>query len=340
MSSSSGGDCGSGRGISSISMGGNRSGSTSSSVGWMGDGDGGSGTNARTPTTPRQTSKRDSGYQTDFSPATFTPSHLAGGTHFTFDPQDSPLGSPAPRSQGSPLGLSSPLGSSAPSPLPRASLALSPGWQPRRVLPNVDSDDEGDDDAFVSDNVTVGATSQYLAGSSLMSSAEHEGSALTLTPRGHLSATDLGDQTDGLAEGRLAAVRLRGESGEGRRSVARGASPWRHRRLRGVRRLQEDSDDDSCGDNEKEEEGVARTDYHHAPLSLVRLPGGERIRPLLARTIATQTPHLHCQLIDQILACPQGFPQCARGEHESVECQTLLHFNIRSVLIVVCVLGP
>ena len=158
-----------------------------------------------------------------------------------------------------------------------------------------------------------------------MSSAEHGGSALTLTPGGHLSATDLGDQTDGLAEGRLAALRLRGESGEGRRSVARGASPWRHSGLRGVRRLPEDSDDDSCGDNEKWEEGVARTDYHHAPLSLVRLPGGERIRPLLARTIATQTPHLHCQLIDQILACPQDFPQCARGEHESVECQMLRH---------------
>ena len=303
------------------SMGGNRSGSTSSSVGWMEEG--GSGT-VKTPTTPRQPSKRDSGYHTDYSPATFTSPQSHPATHFTFDPQDTLLSATSeegsPLRQGSPLGVGSPLGSSSAPLLPRSSLTLSPGWQPQRVLPSVDSDDEDNDDAFVSDNVTDGATSHRPGSVMTHASSVGQHGALTLTPRGQLSATDL-DEPDGLVGDRLAALRLGGgETSEGRRrNVARSGFSPRHSRLRGVRRVVEDSDGDSCNDEKEEEEGegVARTDYHHASLSLVRLPGGERIRPLLARTIATQTPHLHCQLIDQILACPQDFPQCARGEHET-----------------------
>ncbi|XP_076441623.1 uncharacterized protein LOC143280813 [Babylonia areolata] len=303
-------------------MGGNRSGSSSSSVGWMGEGGEGSSsssssttttttttattTGVKTPTTPRQPSNRDSGYHTDFS---FSPASFSSHVHFTFDTttfpdthcgslagslqQDSSYLSQGSHHQGS-SSLVEPgsptMGSTTPSSLPpRTFLAIGPCWQPRRVLPDVDSDDEGDDDAFVSDDVMIGATS-HLPGLHTIPSREAQQGSHASTSSDRRQSSDGSDDRRG------------GADDERRRS--RNWSP-RTVAFRGIRSLE--VDDDTC------EEGVSCTDYHHAPLSLLTLPGGERIRPLMARTIATQTPHLHCQLIDQILDCPQEIVQIARG---------------------------
>nr|KAG5693938.1 hypothetical protein BaRGS_008207 [Batillaria attramentaria] len=200
-------------------------------------------------------------------------------------------------------------------PLPRGS--LSPGWQPQRVLPEV-SDDDDDDDAFVSESVML------AAGRSAWQSRQGRVSRAGTGARLGHGLTSADDTTDGKGDNRgvtrLGHVSEETEDRDDSLGDESACSPRRRRdhlssslsRDDVVRRRVTDGD----GGDEKSEEGdedVATTDYHHAPLSWMSLPSGDRIRPLIARTIATQTPHLHCQLIDQILDCPQGVPGCARG---------------------------
>ncbi|XP_070181746.1 uncharacterized protein [Littorina saxatilis] len=273
-------------------MGRVRSDSTSGSVGWMVEG---GHSSAKTPTTPRQPSKRDSGYHTDCSPAPFSTL-----SHFTFDtPETLP-------EQGTLQGTSFPV--------PRPSLPLSyAGWQPSRIMSDLGSDDEGDDDAFASDNVPVGATSELPGSTVTLASSLRPRSALSR--RGQSPSTSNNeDETDGKADERLtSALRHRGAGGRGDGGSASVGNSPRNVHFPALRyRVVDHSDDEG---EEEEGEGVSSTDYHHGPLSMVTLPGGERIQPLLTRTTATQTPHLHSQLIDQILAYPQEFPQSpnARG---------------------------
>lgn len=325
-------------GVSSDEMGANRSGSTSSTAGLVGgDVSGGcSSTTGSNNPPPRQSSKRDSGYHTDCSPATFS----TAVPQFTFDPTD-PLmsmgqGSGDSRPSMSP-GIDCPQRVSHGSDeshtptqtgqLPRcATLArtgsrevasvppsmgrgytLSPGWQPQRVVPEV-SDDE-DDDAFVAESVVLAA-----GRSAHQSRLATRMARVGLGSRHGRSSPDPDADTIRVSSPRLGDVSEETDERDDRSGSDNVTSPRRRRHLsspsRNVGLAPRDDDDD---DAFASEDDVATTDYIHAPLSLLMLPGGERIRPLIARTIATQTPHLHCQLIDQILDCPQGVPACARG---------------------------
>jgi hypothetical protein len=67
-------------------------------------------------------------------------------------------------------------------------------------------------------------------------------------------------------------------------------------------------------DHGKDSVGVSATDYHLGALSNVTLPGCGRMRRQIARSVATQTPHQTCQIMEDVLSCPQPVPICGRGQ--------------------------
>lgn len=290
-----------------------------------------------TSTPPRQSSKRDSGYHTDCSPATFSPLT----PQFTFDTSGE---SPGERPACSP-------GQAFPGP------SLSPGGPHKSRLPC----DSGDEDENRTELVTTGNKPTGVPDIKLFQAKVDLGTVATrrkTTASPLLSEDDADDKCDIRCVGAAARLGSVQEEKEEREEVsvykvgetesvynsgetksqetgsfmgAPGAAAQRRCRLfsrsdfshgggpspaRSDIKLDDDNDDDVFGDDEKGT-GVACIAYHHAALSAIRLPGGDRFRPLLARSIATQTPHVHCQLIDQILACPQPLPACARGKSHS-----------------------
>ncbi|KAL8600475.1 hypothetical protein ACOMHN_044940 [Nucella lapillus] len=199
-------------------------------------------------------------------------------------------------------------------------------------------DDSDDDDAFVSDDVTTTMTSRLPESSAtFFVRREEEQGALNLTSPGALNLTSgalnltLGDHEteegacqvlESLDQGQ-GLLELRNQRGE-EEDRERGGGCSATSEPEGAKKKQsssgDDDNDDECEEGVAEEgvaeegvRGLASTAFYHGPLSVVRLPGGGRLRPLLARTTATQTPHLLCQLIRQVLAYPGPLPHSARG---------------------------
>ena len=173
-------------------------------------------------------------------------------------------------------------------------------------------DDNDDDDAFVSDHAEGAASSPWPI---------HLPSVLSTPHRGALRAQPLDKLRDRYGQGddHKPLVCLREEdSGDSQRDEREETVDGGRRH---VARPNDDLDGDDDLDSDEGEDddgrgGVASTTYRHGPLLMhVTLPGGGRLRPLVARTTSTQTPHLHCQLMDQVLAGPPDLPHSVRGEY-------------------------
>lgn len=265
---------------------------------------------------PRLPSKRDSGYHTDCSPALTSPST----PQFSFDPAEA---------QQIAMGGTSPeTGQRQPAPS-----ALKLDCHPKHF---VSDDDNDDDSAFILDTVPVeqrAAVSRPRPPKNL--------DAVSVPVRQSRGSRDEGER-DGQNDSRLSSTRLLSveeESEDKKEEVNKTMKfplPLPPSRAAPATRIitsfppnltslpptnvcvSETADaDDVDGDENGTQfgttgESVSHINYHHVDLSGLPLPEGQRIRPLI-RTIGTQTPRDHCQIIDQILDCPQGIPDCARG---------------------------
>ena len=342
--------------------------SSSTSVGWTGEGERikikrSSTSLPRTPTNPNPTlssNKRDSGY---YSPATFSASLTP--QHFSFDDPSSPLSPDVSKFPTSPL-------ASAPA---RSRALKSPTFGGVQVMEFYDDYqeaglelcEEGDDDAFVSD-APISAPAKLDTASALRMELKRQ-KMTTPRTRSRYSTGDLDD--DDLVDERWSQLVLRDSDSEDDEEEPAAVTKLRVRHFSesnidkttitvstntsfsllsdihsGLDSHQENISDNAAAQMNYDciqpsrysmhneltssnlsspsrqhhdlveshyDQTIAVTDLHRGLPSAAMLPGGERIRPQVARSIATQTPTHHCQIIDQILNSPVEMPYCARG---------------------------